>query len=110
MPVSPHFKLGQFLCKQPGGFPKYLVLDEILVLKLELILEELNRRGHAADTLHIMSGYRTPYYNKAIGNVDYRRHLWGKAADIFIDAAPADDMMDDLNRDGAVDKKIEVFL
>lgn len=109
MPVSPHFKLGQFLCKQPGGFPKYLVLDEILVLKLELILEELNRRGHAADTLHIMSGYRTPYYNKAIGNVDYSRHLWGKAADIFIDAAPADDMMDDLNRDGAVDKKDAKF-
>jgi hypothetical protein len=103
--VSPHFKLGQFLCKQEGAYPKYLVLDEVLILKLELILEEVNRRGYTADTLHIMSGYRTPYYNKAIGNVAYSRHLWGKAADIFIDQNPVNNKMDDLNKDGTVDKK-----
>jgi len=102
--VSPHFKLGQFLCKQAGAFPKYLVLDEVLILKLEMILEEVNRRGYPVDTFHIMSGYRTPYYNKAIGNVSYSRHLWGKAADIFIDQNPVDNKMDDLNKDGAVDK------
>ena len=26
--LSPHFELRQFLCKQPGGFPKYVVLSE----------------------------------------------------------------------------------
>jgi uncharacterized protein YcbK (DUF882 family) len=50
-----------------------------------------------------MSGYRTPYYNHAIGNVKYSRHLWGGAADIFIDVAPADGVMDDLDGDGTVD-------
>ena len=25
--LSPHFELRQFLCKQPGGFPKYVVLQ-----------------------------------------------------------------------------------
>jgi hypothetical protein len=102
-PVSPHFKLKQFLCKQDGSYPKYLILKEALLLKLELILQAVNERGYTCDTFHIMSGYRTPYYNKAIGNVKYSRHLWGGAADIFIDENPRDGMMDDLNRDSKID-------
>ncbi len=50
-----------------------------------------------------MSGYRTPYYNNAIGNVKYSRHIYGGAVDIFIDENPKDDMMDDLNQDGKID-------
>ena len=103
--ISPHFRLKQFLCKQNGEYPKYLVLKEKLLLKLELILSEVNARGLYCDTFHVMSGYRTPYYNKAIGNVKYSRHIYGGAADIFIDENPKDDMMDDLNRDGKIDYK-----
>ena len=51
-----------------------------------------------------MSGYRTPWYNQAIGNVPYSRHAWGGAADIYIDEAPMDGRMDDLNGDGRVDR------
>lgn len=98
--VTPHFRLGQFVCKQGEGFPKYVVLRELLLLKLELILEKVNQAGYACSTFSILSGYRTPWYNKSIGNVKYSRHLWGGAADIFIDENPADSMMDDLNRDG----------
>jgi len=72
-------------------------------LKLELILENINRGGYQCDTLHIMSGYRTPAYNKAIRNVEYSRHLWGGAADIFIDKNPGDGIMDDLNGDDRID-------
>jgi hypothetical protein len=101
--VSPHFRLEQFLCKQAGAYPKYLALEERLLLKLELILERANAAGHRSDTFHVMSGYRTPFYNAAIGNVRYSRHVWGGAADIFIDESPRDGMMDDLNRDGRID-------
>lgn len=101
--VGPHFGLQQFLCKQPAGYPKYLVLRERLILKLELVLEKVNAKGYECSTLHIMSGYRTPYYNRAIGDVKYSRHVWGGAADIFIDENPKDGMMDDLNRDGRID-------
>lgn len=101
--IAPHFTLEQFLCKQEGGWPKYVVLRERLLLKLEAILEEVNRRGHRAGTLAILSGYRTPYYNQAIGNVRYSRHVWGGAADIYIDESPRDGMMDDLNGDGHID-------
>ena len=102
--IAPHFKLKQFLCKQSGDFPKYLALSERLLLKLELILEKVNEKGYRCDTFHIMSGYRTPYYNKAIGNVKYSRHVYGGAADIFIDVNPQDGMMDDLNGDGKCDR------
>lgn len=104
-PVAPHFTLEQFLCKQEGGWPKYVVLRERLLLKLEAILEEVNRRGHRAGTLAVLSGYRTPYYNQAIGNVRYSRHVWGGAADIYIDESPRDGVMDDLNGDGHIDSR-----
>jgi len=103
--VSPHFRLKQFLCKQTGEYPKYIVLRERLLLKLELILEEVNDKGHTSQTFNVMSGYRTPYYNKAIGNVKYSRHVYGGAADIFVDEEPKDGMMDDLNKDGKTDYK-----
>ena len=50
-----------------------------------------------------MSGYRTPFYNRAIGNVQYSRHIYGDGADIFVDVSPRDELMDDLNGDGRVD-------
>jgi hypothetical protein len=100
LPVSPHFTLGQFLCKQqPDHWPKYLVLRESLIAKLEIILAEVNHRGIRTDSFEIMSGYRTPWYNQAIGNGRYSRHVWGGAADIFIDTN-GNGRMDDLNGDG----------
>jgi len=102
--VSPHFRLRQFLCKQESGYPKYLVLDPRLLVTLEQLLEMVNAHGYSAQTFTIMSGYRTPYYNRAIGNhTTYSRHLWGDAADIFIDEEPRDGRMDDLNQDGVID-------
>lgn len=101
--VSPHFRLGQFLCKQqPGHWPKYLVLQSTLVEKLELLLAEMNRQGIRTDSLHVMSGYRTPWYNQSIGNVRFSRHVWGAGADIFVDRA-GDGRMDDLTGDGSSD-------
>ncbi|HSE84022.1 MAG TPA: hypothetical protein VLB01_05705, partial [Thermodesulfobacteriota bacterium] len=37
--VAPHFKLKQFVCKQQHDYPKYVVLQERLLLMLELVLE-----------------------------------------------------------------------
>jgi hypothetical protein len=101
--VSPHFRLRQFLCKQESSYPKYMVLDSRLLVVLETILKKVNEKGLPTPTLSIMSGYRTPYYNRAIGNATtYSRHTWGDAADIFVDAHPRDGEMDDLNGDGNI--------
>ena len=103
--VTPHFTLSQFVCKQNSGYPKYIVLRELLLLKLELILDKVNEAGYACNTFNVLSGYRTPSYNNSIGNVKYSRHQWGGAVDIFIDENPPDGMMDDLNKDNRIDWK-----
>ncbi len=97
--ASPHFVLGDFLCKQPGE-PRYIALSPQLLMKLESITEALQERGLPSGALRVMSGYRTPAYNQAIGNrTVYSRHLWGDAADVYVDADRNGDM-DDLNGDG----------
>lgn len=103
--VSPHFTLGQFLCKQQGGYPKYMLLRPKLLDKLEFLLADLNAHGIRADSFVVMSGYRTPYYNHSIKNVAHSRHVYGGAADIYVDVRPVDGLMDDLNSDGKVDIK-----
>lgn len=101
--LSPHFTLRQFPSKQSTDLPKYLVLRESLLLKLELLLERVNEAGIEADAFTVMSGYRTPMYNRSIGNGQHSRHIYGGAADVYIDVAPRDDIMDDLNGDGRSD-------
>lgn len=102
IPVSPHFSLGQFPAKGPEGWPKYLILGERLLLKLELLLEEANRRGLRAPTFQVLSGFRSPWYNRKIGRPRYSRHIYGDAADVYVDE-DGDGLMDDLNRDGRID-------
>lgn len=98
--VSPHLRLDQFLCKQTEATPQYALIQPRLLRHLERVLAALNAQGHEASTLHVMSGYRTPYYNRAIGNTtEYSRHLYGDAADIYVDA-DGDRWMDDLTGDG----------
>jgi hypothetical protein len=109
--VSPHFRLKQFVCKQgsPDQFPKYIVLQERLPLKLEAVLQQVNSLGFDAETLQVMSGYRTPFYNDAIGDVPYSMHQWGSAADVFVDTR-SKGAMDDLNDDGRVDIQDSKYL
>lgn len=101
--ITPNFTLGQFLCKQKSGFPKYLVLQPALLDKLEELLLEVNALGVATPSFVVMSGYRTPFYNQAIKNVANSYHIYGGAADIYIDVN-GDGVMDDINRDGKQDQ------
>jgi hypothetical protein len=100
--VSPHFTLAQFPCKGPEGYPKYVVLSEKLLLKLELLLERVNEAGVETPTFQVLSAFRSPWYNANIGRPRYSRHIYGDAADIYVDN-DADGRMDDLNGDGRID-------
>ena len=105
-PLSEHFKLRDFLTHdQPNVWPKYLVIEIRNVDKLELILSDLAAHGIDVRGVHVMSGFRTPQYNKGGGNTGGRaglsRHMYGDAADIFIDN-DGNGAMDDLNHDGRV--------
>lgn len=104
--ISPRFTIGQFLCKQAtDADQKYVVLRPPLIQKLERAIDALNEEGLPTSALFVMSGYRTPFYNKAIGNVPNSRHVYGDAADVYVDLRPRDGDMDDLNRDGVVNKE-----
>jgi hypothetical protein len=102
--VSEHFRLRDFLTHdQPNVWPKYLVLELRNVDKLELVLSDLASRGIDVSGVKVMSGFRTPQYNKGGGNTGGRaglsRHMYGDAADVFIDSNK-DGVMDDLDHDG----------
>ena len=104
--ISEHFRLRDFLTHdQEDVWPKYLVLREPLLDKLELVIQELQSEGVPVSNVEVLSGFRTPQYNKALGEGSGRaldsRHQFGDAADIFIDSN-RDGRMDDLNNDGRV--------
>lgn len=104
--LTPHFTLGDFVTHdQREVWPKYVVLEEKLVDKLELVLQELGARGIPTRHVVVLSGFRAPYYNeRGVGEGMARasRHQFGDAADIVIDDN-GDGRMDDLNGDGRLD-------
>jgi hypothetical protein len=105
--ISEHFRLRDFLTKgQVGVWPKYVVLREELVDKLELVIADLNGRGTPVRHMAVMSGFRTPQYNGpgGEGRSGVSRHMYGDAADVFVDN-DRNGRMDDLNRDGKVDHR-----
>lgn len=104
--VSSHFQLSQFLTKdQYSVWPKYLLLDPMLIDKLELTIEELRREGVRVEHVHVMSGFRTPRYNAGGGNTQGRanlsRHMYGDASDVYVDNN-RDGQPDDITGDGRV--------
>ena len=104
--MSPHFRLKQFVCKEGTSYPKYVIVQSTLLVKLERLMQTAHEHGVQAETFHLMSAYRTPVYNKGIGNpTTFSRHQYGDAADIFVDEKPADGVMDDINHDGKVDRR-----
>lgn len=103
--VSTRFRLGEFLTHdQDAVWPKFAVLRPELLDKLELTADALVLAGRS-DRITIMSGFRTPQYNSPGvgpgGRVEDSRHIYGDAADVFVDA-DGDSVMDDLDGDGKV--------
>jgi hypothetical protein len=103
--VSEHFRLKDFVSHgQNGVWPKYVVLREPLLDKLELVIEDLTDHGVDAEGMRIRSGFRTPAHNQAVrgeGSARDSRHQFGDAADVFIDHTGSG-RMSDLNGDRKV--------
>ena len=103
--VSEHFRLRDFVSHgQNNVWPKYVVLREPLLDKLELVIEDLNDHGVNAEGMRIRSGFRTPAHNQAVrgeGSARDSRHQFGDAADVFIDQV-GNGRQSDLNGDHKV--------
>lgn len=72
MRVSAHFHEDEFRSKDGGG----VRVEARLVWHLEKL------RAIVGKPLRIVSGYRTPAHNRAVGGASRSRHLHGDAADI----------------------------
>lgn len=104
--LSDHFRIRDFLTHdQVNVWPKYVAIDMNLVDKLELVLGDLRAHGINPEGVRVMSGFRTPQYNRSGGDPNGRatlsRHMYGDAADIYIDNGGSGHMSD-LNHDGRV--------
>jgi hypothetical protein len=109
--VSTHLTLGEFLGHTEGEYPQYIVLDLELVDKLEALVAEAGEHYPEPLDVNVMSGYRTPAYNREIGNeTDFSAHLYGKAADIWMEGFPPNNLMDDMDRNKRVDVSDGEFL
>lgn len=108
--LTDHIHLGDLDCKLEVPYPHYAAVQTSMLVKLEGLVDALKSRGLPGEHLQIMSGYRTPDYNRSLGNrTRFSRHIVGDAADVYIDS-DGDERMDDLNGDGRVNRRDAIYL
>ncbi len=97
--LSEHFSLKEFRCKANGELPPEgwsaediallgpapTCINPELIVRLELLRTKLKDRP-----IIILSGYRTPDYNRLVGGVQRSQHIYAAAADIKINGVDPD--------------------
>lgn len=71
--LSRNFSSSEFACPHCGE----VEIDPLLVATLQRIRDR-------AGPVVVTSGYRCPVHNEAVGGVKNSQHLYGKAADIYV--------------------------
>lgn len=100
MKLTHHFALHEFACKDGTPYPREWI--EEWLRPLCCVLERL-RTHFGSRPITIVSGYRTPEYNRKVGGAKNSQHLYGRAADIAVSGPTADQVHDSvlqLYRDG----------
>ncbi len=79
MQLEKNFNLDEFKCRDGSVVPDSLIKNVSLLAKnLQVLRDELNR------PIIIISGYRSPEYNKKIKGAKKSQHMIAKAADIIV--------------------------
>lgn len=77
--LTKNFKLSEFKCRDGSGVPpEYVDNVALLADNLQVLREELDM------PIHVISGYRSPKYNRRIGGARRSQHMLAKAADIKV--------------------------
>ena len=87
-PITPHFTVEEFRCHSGEAYPAEWINERLrpLCTVLERLRDELGGRP-----VHILSGYRSPGHNAAVGGAKQSQHMAGRAADITVEGvAPAE--------------------
>ena len=88
--ITEHFSAEEFACKDGTPYPAELY---DLLLDLCSLLEDI-RELVGNRPITIISGYRTPEYNRKIGGARKSQHVEGRAADIAVKGMSARVMHD----------------
>jgi uncharacterized protein YcbK (DUF882 family) len=75
--LTKNFYLSEFDCHDGTHVPQKLIPN---VQELADNIQVL--RDYLGEALHVLSGYRTPRYNKEVGGVANSQHPKGKASDL----------------------------
>lgn len=91
---SQYFSLDEFRCKDGTPVPKqyYLNLEILIDTQLNLLREYLNK------PIIILSGYRSPAWNKKVGGKSKSLHLTASAADIVVPGMSTLELMKVINQ------------
>ena len=76
--LSPHFQLAEFACHDGTPTPPEATFH--LVRLCQMALEGI--RADWGGSIVVVSGYRSPQHNKAVGGAKRSQHVIGTAADI----------------------------
>jgi len=77
MKLTTNFQLSEFSCKDGTRVP-----DDLLPNVMELAKNLQVIRDEIGEGLSILSGYRTPSWNKKVGGASNSQHMQAKAADL----------------------------
>tara|TARA_R110000824_G_scaffold322689_2_gene509639 strand:+ start:330 stop:746 length:417 start_codon:yes stop_codon:yes gene_type:complete len=100
--LSKNFKKSEFKCRDGTAVPEELMQNlKELVDNLQII------RGYIKRPMHIISGYRTPKYNRRISGARKSQHMKAKAADIVVRGLKPKELREiiiDLIKEGKIKK------
>lgn len=75
--LTKNFHSSEFDCKDGTPVPENLMCNvRELAVNLQVLRDDLD------SPIHVISGYRTPSHNKAVGGAKYSQHLKAKAGDL----------------------------
>ena len=85
--LTENFSLREFRCKDGTDVPPELVENvKLLAKNLQVIRQRIGK------PLRIVSGYRSPAYNKKCGGTKKSQHMQAKAADLRVSGMSSDEL------------------
>lgn len=87
--LTPNFKVSEFKCKDGTEVPeKFLANVQKLAENLQVLRDFIQK------PIIVISGYRSPKYNRKIGGARKSQHLKAAAGDIIVPGMHPDDVRD----------------
>lgn len=87
MKLTENFSISEFRCKDGTDVPPELVDNvKTLAKNLQIIRQKIGK------PLRVISGYRSPAYNKKCGGTKKSQHMQAKAADLRVSGMSSDEL------------------